>query len=292
MSKREFYFDPKWISIVFFAILFGFLLIHELISGPIDHTPEVDFTSKEQIEIRFVDVGQGDCTIIRTSSGKGIIIDTGNKETETNILNAVSAMGISKIQYLILTHPHSDHTSSLDKIIDAVEVENIVYSNQDFGSILNKAKEKNINVNICKKREKLEIDGLEFIFLTDGSETKNPADGCIITAARYKNTSFLFTSDANRELEELLLNDHLIFNCDVIKVAHHGSSTSSSKEFITAFDPETAVISVGKDNGYAHPSKEVLERLESSCELVLRTDINGDVRIRSDGNAVKVFSEK
>ena len=292
MSKRKFYFDAKWISLVFFLVLVLALLVNELIKSPIDHSPEVTFTSKEQMELRFVNVGQGDCTILRTPSGKGILIDVGPEEKETEILNSISAMGIKEIEYLILTHPHSDHVSSVDKIIDAVKVNNIIHSDHDYSKILQKASEKNILIEFCQKNKPIEIDGVDIVFLTNGSEIPKDENGCIVTGIRYKETSFLLSSDSSEDYENYLIKNKLSFDCDVLKVSHHGSSASSSEEFLNAFKPEIAVISVGENNSFGHPSKTVLERLEKTCGLILRTDLNGNIRIRSDGNNIKAFSEK
>lgn len=232
------------------------------------------FQNFGKLRICFVDVRQGDCTVITTPKGKNIIID-GGEEEENVVLPYLLDRNISKIDYLIISHFDSDHVGGLFTVMENLKVKTAIISKQGENSSnyerFNKmVEEKNIRVVAIEKGDRLNIEeGVYFDFLWPDNFnliTENILNNnSIVCKLNYNNFSILFTGDIEEVAEKQILqeyNNFQILNSTILKIGHHGSKTSSSKEFLENVRPQVALIGVGKDNKFGHPNIEVLKRLE------------------------------
>lgn len=234
---------------------------------------------------RFIDVGQGDCTLV-THHGEGILIDAGPRSSGKKAAEA-AAMYSPTVDYFIITHPHEDHMGGAPDILRRVKVGCLVLTTEStdedfYGETLALADRLNIPVLYVQEGMTLTTDSMTVeIFDTFDLETDNLNDRSMIVRISADGTSLLVTGDAETEEEEYLLRtsgDRM--DSDLLKTAHHGSSTSSSEAFIRAVSPETAVISCGRKNSYGHPAFETVNRLNAAGAEVRRTDYEGTVLLR------------
>ena len=250
------------------------------------------------LEITYIDVGQGDSIFIKFPNDKSnILIDTGGKVTYGNLKNNYSvgknivdylkSMGIRKLDYLIITHGDFDHMGDSLYLIDKFKVENVIFNCGEFNALekelikkLNKKK-----VNYCSCIKELNIGKYKLDFLnTKVYDNENDNSNVIYT--EFNGYKFMFMGDAGIEKEKDILDKYNLANIDVLKVGHHGSKTSSSKGFIDEIDPKYGVISVGKNNRYGHPNKEVLNNLDNS--KIYRTDQDGSIMFKIKNNKLKI----
>lgn len=263
------------------------------------------YSLNDSISIVFLDVGQGDSSLITTSKGKRILIDGGGSPAKGEYyydvgskvtVPALLKLGVWKIDTIMVSHIHEDHLEGLIKVIEAFKVEKVILPRTPFVSDTSKkftdlCGEKGIKIYYAKKGDRLLIDKntkfdilfpeIELLMGTNSDENNNSLVGKLT----YKKFSVLFTGDIEKEAESLLLGKSI--NADVVKIPHHGSNTSSSLDFINMVSPDISIISVGK-NSFGHPSKEALKRIEESSKLVLRTDQSGAIAIKSNGNKIYI----
>ena len=234
--------------------------------------------------IYFFDVGQGDSSLIVSSKHKEVIlIDTGglfaNYYPIENIINFLKSIGITKINYLILTHGDYDHMGYSSYLINNYKVKNVIFNNGTFNDlelelidILNKK-----NITYYQSLEYLNIANSKLYFLNK-EIYNNENDNSSVLYLKLSNYKFIFMGDASIDVENKLIKTYSLNNIDVLKVGHHGSKTSSSKDFINYINPKYSIISVGKNNLFGHPNKEVLKILEQS--EIFRTDKNGSIEFK------------
>ncbi len=248
--------------------------------------------------VRVIDVGQGDSILIY-SNGYSALIDTGLVDFSADICTALETCGITELDVLLITHTHNDHIGGAMNIIDVYGTKNLI-----LPVITDKSEGKSF-ANICKQKVEetggkvfsavagmnFEIGEFEVTVLSADSEFKNENDNSLVTAAKLDDFKFLFMGDVEANAENALLNKGLDLKADVLKVAHHGSGTSSRYEFVKAVRPRFAAISVGKDNEYAHPHSEVLSLLERLNIGVYRTDIDGDITFCAENGKLKAYTE-
>lgn len=263
------------------------------------------------VKVHFIDVGQGDCIFIELPNNKKVMIDTGDNKSEDRVKRYLTNLGINnkgKIDYLILTHTDSDHVGNAKMVLDNYKVENIylpmVYSNYEVENNLLK-EEYNINKtnlweDICKSVNAEVKDGANkyysfkdlviedskenysFLFLspfnTKESASNNYSSIILFNFAGFK---FLFTGDAEEKVEDEFLqcykDVYFMLDVDVLKVSHHGSKGATSEQFLDVVKPEYSVISCGKENDYAHPNNETINRLTNANSCVLRTDTTSSI---------------
>lgn len=246
------------------------------------------------IEIDYFDVGQGDSALIQVN-GKSMLIDAGTNDTEDTLVQMIKDEGIKKLDYVIGTHPHEDHIGGLDKVIDNFEVGEIIMpevknTTKTFESVLKSAAKK--EKKIKKAKPGIEIDlgeGTNVEVFSPGKDKyKELNNYSPIMKITYGENSFLFTGDAEKEVEKEVINNGYNLKSDVIKVGHHGSTTSTTEEFLNLVNPEIAVISVSKENTYGHPEKKILDRLKNKNIKILRTDEIGSIEIISDGKSISI----
>lgn len=233
-------------------------------------------------EVSILDVGQGDSSLIRLKN-KNILIDTGgniNYDISKNILIPYfKSVGIKKIDYLVLTHGDYDHMGEAINLVENFKVEKVIFNCGLYNDLENKLIEvldkKKIKYYSCIKE--LNIDNNKFHFLQT-KEYDNENENSNVIYTELNGYKFMFMGDAGVEKEKDILEKYNVSKIDVLKIGHHGSKTSSDKSFIDEINPKYSVISVGKNNRYGHPNKEVLNNLDNS--KIYRTDINGEIQIK------------
>ena len=247
-----------------------------------------------KIEVTILDVGQGDSMLIKYPYNQGnILIDTGglvNSDysiTLNKTIPYLKSIGITKLDYLILTHGDYDHMGEAVNLVNNFKVEKVIFNcgeinelEKDLIKVLDKRK---IPYYSCIKE--LNIDNNKLYFLNN-KEYDNENDNSNVIYTKLNNYKFLFMGDAGVEVEEDLIEKYNLHDIDVLKVGHHGSKTSSSKEFINEINPKYSIISVGKNNRYGHPNSNVLDTLADS--KTYRTDIDGSIMFKIKSNKLEI----
>lgn len=254
-----------------------------------DPTFSKEDVTDEFLKIYFLDVGQADSTLI-INNNQTMLIDAGNNEDGNLIVEFIKSLEIEKIDYLVGTHAHEDHIGGMDDIINNFNIGTVYLpyttekttTTKTFEDVLDSLIAKNLSITTANIGDKFTLGNTNCeIMYVDNSEPEDTNDQSICIRLEFKNESFLFMGDASGKVEKARNWPQT----NVLKVAHHGSKTSTSKEFLKQVKPQIAIISVGKDNSYKHPSEQVLERLESIKAKIYRTDELGTILLISDGDS-------
>ncbi|MBR5949187.1 MAG: MBL fold metallo-hydrolase [Clostridia bacterium] len=259
---------------------------------------------KGQLSVYFIDVGQGDAALLVSPSGRTMLIDSGESIYANRVERFLNELGVSHIDLLIGTHSHSDHIGSMPRIIGDLGVGRYITSAVDVRSEFTAAVEtaleaKTVSIEKVRSGEIIEWDEdckITVLSPVLGCEysTADANDGCLILRVEFDETAFIFTGDATVHAEQLSMfhNEMEIFKANVLKIAHHGSTTSSSLGFIETVDADIAVISVGAANPYGHPDFDILNRLSAAGCSIARTDERGTIAAFSDGSTVSLEFQK
>jgi competence protein ComEC len=262
-----------------------------------DITPDVQSTEPpiSKLTVHFIDVGQADAALVQCVDDT-MLIDGGNVADSNLIIAYLKKQNITKIDYMICSHAHEDHVGGLSAPLSVMPV-GAIYApaaesdSKAYQNFKRKAAEQNTEIIHPVNYESFPLGSSNVEIIASPLNADNLNNTSIILKVTHKNKSFLFTGDAEREEEQKLLDKGLL-KSDVLKVGHHGSDTSTSYPFLREIMPESAVISVGKDNSYGHPSETVLSRLRDADAQVYRTDLQGDIIMTSDGNNITVTTAK
>lgn len=258
------------------------------------------------LEVYFLDVGQGDSELIRYRTPEGgtfcALIDTGEYAYADGLTESLRDLGVEKLDYFIVSHPHTDHMGCAARIIQRFEVgrfcmphvpEEMAPTTSAYEALLDALTDKGIIVDALNQAAVLDVpEGLSLDVLAprENADWDDLNNWSGVLRLTYGETSFLFTGDAEKQSEKLIVEDAEAYGwdlkTDVLKCGHHGSRTSSSASFLKAVLPEYAVISCGKDNEYGHPHKETLKKLNKLETEIYRTDQDGTVLAKSDGKAI------
>ena len=256
--------------------------------------------SVNDLQVHFIDVGQADCVLIRVPSANGtvdMLVDAGTSDGHpaSVVTTYLEAQGVDDIEYLVITHPDSDHVAAMDEVIYAFDVENVLLTDcekdtKTWEKVLTAIDEENANVEYIPDHlgETYTVGDASFKVLGPIELHKDANECSIIIRLDYGDTSFLLTGDAEKDEEADIVSywDASEFACDVMKSGHHGSGTSNSDALLNAASPSLVVISCGEGNSYGHPHDNVLERYQKHEIDVLRTDLEGTIIICSDKNEV------
>lgn len=254
--------------------------------------------AQENLKIYFLNVGQGDASVIISSSGKVAMIDSG--PNESLILNYLKNLNISHIDLLIASHAHADHIAGMDKIIakyrpKAFIDSGIPHTTITYQKMITAIGKYNINYYKGTSR-KINLGPLTFTILPPANPLIKESElnnNSIVIRLDFKDFSCLFTGDIEKERGDQLLNESRNnLNVDILKIAHHGSYSGSSLLFIKSVNPETSIISCGKGNQYGHPHQETLALLQNLGINIYRTDLNETILIETNGTDYQVFTEK
>ncbi len=243
----------------------------------------------------MIDVGQGDSTLIITPNNKTILIDGGGSEYydigKNTLLPYLLDMGISRLNYMVISHFDSDHVNGLLTILKELQVENIIIGKQyektqQYNQFLEIIYNNQLNIKQVSSGDRINVEkdvSIDILFPTKKLISTNPLNNnSIVAKLRYKQFDMLFTGDieeiAENQLLDLYSNTNIL-KSTILKVAHHGSKTSSSEKFINIVSPKFAVIGVGENNKFGHPNQEVIKRLQNKKIKIYRTDLNGEITI-------------
>lgn len=253
-------------------------------------------TPKGTLAVHFLDIGQGDSIFIELPNSQTMLVDAGENYYGEGIINYIYDCGYEKLDYLVATHPHSDHIGSMSYIvrhmdIDAVYMPKVSTTTKTYENLLDSISNKGLKIKTAIAGTKiLDIDELEIVILAPVEIYEDDLNNCsVILKITYKDRSFLLTGDAEKkEFEDVYLD----MSADVLKVAHHGSSTSTTEEILEKIKPEIAVISLGEDNEYGHPHTSTLKLLNNIDCDIYRTDEDKTVKISTDGENLEVETDR
>ena len=251
-------------------------------------------TSTDYLEVHYLDVGQGDSTLIRLPDGQTILIDAGCNSAGRGVVDYLKKLDIKLVDHVIGTHPHEDHIGGLDVVINSfnigkVYLPKVSHTSKSFEDLLLAIKNKGLKVTEAKGGIALNIgDRATAVFVAPNSSNYPDLNNySAVVKLIYGDNSFLFTGDAEEKSEgEILLQSRTQLKIDILKVGHHGSSTSTSQPFLDIVAPKYAVISVGKENDYGHPHQEIIKRLEEKGVQYFRTDLQGPIIVQSNGKDI------
>lgn len=251
-------------------------------------------TEAEDIEVHFIDVGQADSILIKSSTGKNMLIDAGNNDDEDLIYSYLKDKGIETLDIVVGTHPHEDHIGGLDTVINNFDVKKIYMpkvsnNTKTFEDVLLATKNKGLKITTPTSGDNFELGNAKCTMLAPNSSTYDELNNySIVIKLEYEDTSFLFTGDAEGISEQEMLNKGYDLSADVLKVGHHGSESSTTELFLEAVSPKHAVIMVGKDNSYGHPHDIILQRLKENNINVYRTDKSETIIATTDGKDITI----
>lgn len=249
--------------------------------------------------VKILDVGQGDSILIH-SNGYSALIDTGYTDNTNDLLEGLRSCGIKQIDVLILSHLHTDHTGGVESLFGEYKVNNVIlpelstYSEGIYAAqmAIDKVTRAGGGVYGAKQGMNFNLGDFEITVLASYGGMFDENNRSLVIMAKIGKRKFLLTGDMESAAEKRLLEENLNLDCDVLKVGHHGSNTSSTKAFLKAASPRYAAISVGAGNPYGHPHKEALKRLEYTGAEIYRTDKSGDITFTVENENISVKTER
>ena len=277
----------SWLIALVLIALYGLYL---LLSGGSKAEPLQ--TGGEELRVLFIDVGQADSALL-TCGDESLLIDGGNVDDSSTVYTVLKKNGVTHLDYVVCTHAHEDHAGGLSGALEACTAGTVYcpvtdYDSKAFRNFSDRVAEQNCELTVPKAGETFALGAAEVEFLACDPEAEDTNNTSIVLRVSYGATSFLFMADAETPVEQALLDAGTDLSATVLKVGHHGSSTSTSYRFLNEVMPRYAVISVGKDNSYGHPHEKILSRLEDADARILRTDELGDILFVSDGKTVSL----
>lgn len=271
-----------------------------LYGGPTGPDPSLPTTGEAKVYV--IDVGQGESILITTPE-TSMLIDAGENDKGDEVLDFIDALGLDKIDYALATHPHSDHIGGLDTVLDNIEVgevlfgevpDEIIPTTKTYADVLDAIERNNVPLSLALPGDEYDL-GCGAVVTVLGpisQEVTQLNNTSVVCRLDFGETSFLFNGDQEAPMERLLVEHRAALDCDVMTMGHHGSSTSSTQEYVEAVSPQYATISCGKGNKYGHPNREVLELLEEEHIEYYRTDLSGNITFSSNGKKITVRTQK
>lgn len=268
-----------------------------------DTTPTVS-TPKGEAYFHFIDVGQADAILITTSEGN-MLVDSGDLSSESrkSLTDYLTSEGITSFKYAVFTHTDSDHIGSADYIVNNYDVENVIMPDYTattnvYKRLIDAIEEKNVNLiligedeEICKQSGYMfSLGSMINTVMAPTEDFNDPNEMSVVIKASFGSVDVLLTGDAEHKSEEAMLEIYKKneLDCEILKVGHHGSNSSTTDEFLEAVSPEIAVISCGEGNKYGHPHKETTDRLEKAGIPIYRTDKLGTIVIKTNGKTYEI----
>lgn len=255
--------------------------------------------SSENLTAHFIDVGQGDSELIQFA-GKNILIDAGDQDAGPRVESYLRSHEITALDLVVATHPHDDHIRGLIPLLKDFPIKQVLdsgqsHTTQTFSTYLNLIDQKNIPFETAQRGQTIDLDPAIKIEVLSPPSTLFQDDlnqNSIVLKITYNKVSFLLMGDAGIEAENSLLSSGYDLKSTVLKVGHHGSSSSTSSGFLAKVQPEIEIIEVGAGNDYGHPSQKTLSALQNTGSQIYRTDTNGNIVVTTDGLTYSVTTEK
>ena len=254
-------------------------------------------SNSNYLTVYFIDVGQGDCILVNVN-GYNLLIDSGPSSARKSLLGYLDKLSISKFDYVIATHPHEDHIGNMDAIIRKYHIgkflaPKVTASTLTFENMVTALNDKNLKISVISTGSNSINLGKEASIMFYTLPNTNIYDELNlyspIIKLTYKNISFLFTGDAELKNEEFLIKNEINLRSHILKIGHHGSSSSTCEAFLNSVNPKVAIISVGSNNKYGHPAASTLNLLKNYHIKVYRTDLLGNIILKSDGSSFSVL---
>lgn len=255
-----------------------------------------------ELVVHVLDVGQGDAIFIRSPAGKTVLVDAGPPESASRLTSRLHDLVQSQIDLVLMTHPHADHIGGMEAVLKDVGARIFMEPGFDhpsplYANLLKTVESKGVQLKVGKAGNNVEIGGGAVMHLLAPKDffhnTRSDANAnSIVIRLTFGKTAFYLAADSEAETEKRILEGGEELASDVYKVAHHGSRFSSTAELLEKIRPKIAVVSVGAGNDYGHPTRQALDRLEAVKAEVLRTDLDGEVVLHSDGEKVTYATEK
>ena len=286
----------KFINIILIVAIILSVFIILVDDNGIDLKPisdKINNLDNPDLEVHFIDVDQADSILIKKGD-ESMLIDAGNSWDGDKVVDYLKEQNVTNLKYVIGTHPHSDHIGGLDTVIDNLEIGKVIMPNaisntKTFEDVVDSISRKGLSITSGKAGNVYDLNGAEIITLAPNDEKySNLNNYSLVVRVENGSNAFLFTGDAEEISEREMVEKRAgSLKSDVLKLGHHGSSTSTNEEFLNLVDPKYAVITVGENNRYGHPDDEVLNRLEDKGIQVYRTDLDGNIVAVSDGKTIK-----
>lgn len=282
MNKKTKKMLKKLLPVLVVAVLY---LVLQLLP---DAKPPVT-VSEGELQVHYIDVGQGDSILIRQGDA-AMLVDAGPNAAGQTVVDYLREQGVKTLTYAVGTHPHEDHIGGLDMVLRAFPTENLLMpeiqaNTATFEDVLDAAIDRDLRITAPRQNETFSLGTAAVTFL-QCLETDDYNNASLIFRLDFGERSFLFTGDAETEAEQAVLQSRVPLDCDVLKVGHHGSVTSTSPAFLAAVSPTHAVISCATGNDYGHPHLEIRDALSKAGITVLRTDLHGSVVATTDGTTL------
>lgn len=265
------------------------------------YEPVQQLTDEKMAAVHMIDVGQGDSILIQTKE-KAVLIDAGERDQGQTVCDYLKSAGVNKLDLVIATHPHSDHIGGLADVLTQIRTEEIlmpelsdemVPTTSSFQRLLTAVEKEDVRAVAAEPGLVYDLGGgVSLTVLAPVKDYDNLNNYSVVCRLDCGQTSFLFTGDAEKQVEQDLLDAGANLQADVLKAGHHGSSTSSGDAFLDAVRPKIAAISCGQNNDYGHPHKEVMASFSQRGITVCRTDLQGTVIFSTDGTDIVVHTEK
>lgn len=272
--------------------LFGYEVSGDSIEGDI------------KLKMHVIDVGQGDSILIQCGECN-VLVDCGENGMGNTVLDYLRKMGVSHLDWIIGTHPHSDHIGGMDTVIKSKEIsidhvmmpqtaKEVTPTTMTYTEVLTAIKKKGLKITRPVPGTEYNLNGVTMLVLSPEKNAKyeDLNDYSIVLKFTYRNVSIITGGDASKNIEQQIISRDYDLSADIYKVSHHGGRDGNSQAYLDEINPRYAAISVGEDNKYGHPKNEILKRLKNlNCE-VYRTDLDGDIIFESDGKNISVVLEK
>ncbi len=281
---------------VFLAALLVLLLLCGCVPETDSDAQPVSGDELTGLTVHFIDVGQADCALLQCG-GQNMLIDGGNVEDSSLVVSYLQGQGVDDLDYVVCTHAHEDHVGGLSGPLNVCTVGQVFapvtqYDSKAFSNFVKYTEQQGLELTVPQVDSSFALGGAQVTVLGPRKEYDDTNNTSLVLRVEYGETVFLFTGDMESTAEKDLLEAGCDLDATVLKVGHHGSSTSSSYVFLREVMPQYAVISVGQDNSYGHPHEEVMSRLYDAQVTVYRTDEQGTVVAFSDGETVQFTTEK
>lgn len=294
MAKRKS--NTKLVSVLIIAVIviLSAVVTKFAFGGSEELYNKTGLTNSEKSDdmyVHFIDVGQGDCTLV-TCGDTALLFDSGESAEAQTVINYIKNKEIEDIDCCIATHPHSDHIGSMNKVLSEFKIgdvimpvipENIIPTTKAYEKFLAAVSENAENVYPAEVGKTYTYGELKIQIFAPVNDYDDLNNMSVVSKVTYKNTSVMITGDAETTAEKDILKNHYDYSADIIKLGHHGSKTSSSEAWLKAVNPQYAVISCGLNNDYGHPHSQTLKRLDKLGIEYFRTDVLGDITFVSDG---------
>jgi len=293
MTKKQIATRRRILIIGLLTALFVLLLILLIsIDNPKDTKAQV---VSSDLSISVIDVGQADSILITLGTGEVMLIDACEKSSVGEVFQELDERGINRIDILVASHPHSDHIGGMASIIERYEI-GVVYmpdktsDTKTYRNLISTINENSIPVIEAYAGLSFKLGSAVCQIVSPAKDADDDSNNeSVVIFLDYFDTEFLFAGDMEKDAEEAVIEAGYYIDADVLKAAHHGSSTGTSEEFLKEVSPDYVAISCGKDNEYGHPHKETLELLSEYGLKPLRTDLLGDIMFLSDGYNIEVI---